>query len=250
MSAQNMKSNESLINKEIVLRSSLASPALTIFALVDMASGYKYISKKLVSMYPLADVDETIPPLDEVTEDITIDKALEQEIQQNDKKYEIERIQEIQAAESVSQIDLPADAEQSPKFPPLLNKKRFSVGYVDTAAADMGALPMRGDRRHDWKRIQMTTFTNWVNDRLSSSRGASIIKDLSTDLQDGLTLIQLVENLTSKRMHGYNKAPAITAQKISNLEVAIKFLREDDVKIVGIGIYCFEKYNYSRSYNY
>lgn len=185
-----------------------------------MTENYKFISKMLVSMYPLHDLDEAIKPRnDEKDEKVTIKDVTRQETQDNE---------ESQTAEGAAETSKPTQ----PK--PLLTKT-LSLGYVDTDAAEMGAIPMRGDRRHDWKRIQMTTFTNWINDRLSSTRGANSIKNLSVDLEDGLALIQLVENLASKKMRGYNKAPEITAQKISNLDVMFTFLQEDGVKIIGIG---------------
>ena len=49
---------------------------------------------------------------------------------------------------------------------------------------------------HDtsWIVVQKNTFTNWCNDRLKAT-GAKV-SDLKTDLQDGLTLTQLLKVLS------------------------------------------------------
>ena len=52
---------------------------------------------------------------------------------------------------------------------------------------------------HDtsWIVVQKNTFTNWCNDRLKDT-GVKIA-DLEADLQDGLTLIQLLEVLAQRK---------------------------------------------------
>lgn len=86
--------------------------------------------------------------------------------------------------------------------------------------------------------IQQVTFTNWVNDRLKAkSIGSSSIKvtDISTDLQDGVALIRLLENLTGKKMRGYEKTPKLTAHKMVNLDLVFQFLKKENIKTIGIG---------------
>ena len=51
-----------------------------------------------------------------------------------------------------------------------------------------------------WAIAQKTTFTNWINEKLKHS--GVHIKDLFTDLADGLVLIKLMEVLSGKNMHG------------------------------------------------
>ena len=52
---------------------------------------------------------------------------------------------------------------------------------------------------HDtsWIAVQKNTFTNWCNDRLKAT-GVKV-SELETDLQDGLTLIQLLEVLSKRK---------------------------------------------------
>ena len=116
--------------------------------------------------------------------------------------------------------------------------RKTSVGYVDTDPEQLGAAPMTGKDRHAWKKIQQVTFTNWINDRVSGAKcTTSKVKDLQKDLQDGLLLIHLLENLSKKKIRKVEKDPKVTAQKLANLELAFKFMKEEEVKLVGIGMY-------------
>ena len=119
-----------------------------------------------------------------------------------------------------------------------LHNHKINAGYVDAGPEELGAMPMRGKRRHDWKKIQQITFKNWVNDRLSGSRATytgPFVNDLQRDFKDGLLLIRLLENLTSKKIRGFVRDPTFTAQKISNIEVVFQFMKSEKVKLIGIG---------------
>ena len=52
-------------------------------------------------------------------------------------------------------------------------------------------------RDTSWIVVQKNTFTNWCNDRLKAT-GVKV-SDLEIDLQDGLTLIQLLEVLSKRK---------------------------------------------------
>jgi len=89
-----------------------------------------------------------------------------------------------------------------------------------------------------WKKIQQTTFTNWVNDVLRGKSKVSSfeIKDLQWDLQDGVTLIQLLESLTSQgRLGRFNLKPKLKPQKLENLGVSFRFMASEKIKLVNIG---------------
>ncbi len=125
-----------------------------------------------------------------------------------------------------------------------------NVGYVDTNPEELGAVPMTGKNRHEWKKIQQVTFTNWVNDRVSGPKGKNRVTDLQKDLQNGVLLIDLLENLSKKKIPKVVRNPEFTAQKLDNLSMAFKFMLEEKVKLVGIGkmialIHDYNNYNYS-----
>ena len=54
---------------------------------------------------------------------------------------------------------------------------------------------------NDWLTVQKKTFTNWTNDHLKDT--GRHVDDLETDLDDGVTLIKLLEVLApGKKMPG------------------------------------------------
>ena len=88
--------------------------------------------------------------------------------------------------------------------------------------------------------MQELTFTNWFNDRLRGSKASFsglAVSDLNVDLKDGTLLIKLLENLTNKKIRGYEKAPNITAHKMVNLDLAFTHMRNEGIKLIGIGKY-------------
>ena len=50
-----------------------------------------------------------------------------------------------------------------------------------------------------WIDVQKTTFTNWVNEKLKGTPYK--VEVLEKDLDDGVTLIKLLETLANKNMH-------------------------------------------------
>ncbi|XP_014206619.1 filamin-A [Copidosoma floridanum] len=84
----------------------------------------------------------------------------------------------------------------------------------------------------EWKRIQQNTFTRWANEHLKCA--SSHISDLETDLCDGLKLVSLIEVLAQKRLPKHNKKPTFRSQKLENVEIALKFLENQGIRIVNI----------------
>jgi hypothetical membrane protein len=61
------------------------------------------------------------------------------------------------------------------------------------------------------------------------------IKDLALDLSDGLKLINLLEQISAKKLPKYNKVVKHQQQKLENVGVALKFLKDEGLKLVAIG---------------
>jgi hypothetical protein len=62
------------------------------------------------------------------------------------------------------------------------------------------------------------------------------VEDLFADLRDGLLLMKLLENLTKKKVAGFTgKTPKTEAHKIVNLDLAFKFMKSENIKMVGVG---------------
>ena len=84
-----------------------------------------------------------------------------------------------------------------------------------------------------WKRIQQNTFTRWCNEHLKCVN--LYIYSLETDLADGLKLIALLQVLAHKKVGKYNKKPSFRPQKLENISIALKFIEDENIKLVNIG---------------
>jgi len=84
-----------------------------------------------------------------------------------------------------------------------------------------------------WVDIQKRTFTRWANNFLVEKMMK--IDDIGADLHDGLLLINLLEVISGKPLGTYNKKPKIRAQKLENTGLALKFLKDEGIKLVAIG---------------
>jgi hypothetical protein len=84
-----------------------------------------------------------------------------------------------------------------------------------------------------WEKIQKKTFTNWINSHLVKRQLK--ITDISTGLQDGLNLIQLLEIIADETLGKYEKNPKMRIQKIENVGKCLKFITEHGVKLANVG---------------
>ncbi|PRP85521.1 filamin-B-like [Planoprotostelium fungivorum] len=86
----------------------------------------------------------------------------------------------------------------------------------------------------NWVRIQSNTFRNWSNIRLKNRNLE--IKDLRTDLRDGVLLINLAEVLTQETMPKHTAKPKMRSQYLDNMNICLTFFRKHDLKLVNIDI--------------
>lgn len=61
------------------------------------------------------------------------------------------------------------------------------------------------------------------------------INSLEKDFEDGVLLCALLEQISSKNVGIVNKKPKIRAQKLENTGAALRFLKDEGIKFVGIG---------------
>lgn len=120
---------------------------------------------------------------------------------------------------------------------------------------------MDAERKH-WVEIQQATFTNWINEELRSvTNKLCEIKDIQTDLQDGLALITLVKSLHTKSIHStmqdkgddkrataqalvpVHENPKTVFEMCENLKSCLNFMKEQ--KFYGIDSTGKLKYLYS-----
>ena len=95
----------------------------------------------------------------------------------------------------------------------------------------------------EWKKIQQNTFTRWCNEHLKCVN--QYIYNLETDLCDGLKLIALLQVLSHKKLPRHTKKPVFKPQKIENVSIALKFIEDENIRLVNIG----KRVHYLRLYS-
>jgi filamin len=83
-----------------------------------------------------------------------------------------------------------------------------------------------------WGKIQKRTFTRWVNVHLADRKLK--IDDLESDFSDGFKLLNLLEIISGLKIQ-YNKNVKFYSQKLENVGKALKFVRDQGIKLVAIG---------------
>lgn len=61
------------------------------------------------------------------------------------------------------------------------------------------------------------------------------VENLANDLSDGIKLINLLEQISFKRFGKYTKVVKFHNQKLENVSIALKFLKDEGLKLVAIG---------------
>ena len=98
-----------------------------------------------------------------------------------------------------------------------------------------------------WVGIQRSTFTNWVQDQLSDQDVT--VTDIRTDFCDGTRLCALMEALRNRRILHVMKKPVNQHQCLDNINLALRAMQEDDIKLVNIGRFCFECETWLRAFS-
>lgn len=109
------------------------------------------------------------------------------------------------------------------------------MGDLETGDAP---LPDVGNARlfdDHWVFIQLNTFTNWVKDQLTDDEVT--VDDLRVDFCDGVLLCALVEALQHRRVPHVVKRPINQHQCLDNINLALKAMTSDGIKLVNIGQY-------------
>jgi actinin alpha len=86
-----------------------------------------------------------------------------------------------------------------------------------------------------WEKMQIKTFTKWVNMHLAKK--AQKIEDLFTGLTDGVQLANLLEILTDEPVSKKVRSPdkiKMTIHKQENIDICLKFIQSKGVKLLNI----------------
>ncbi|KAF6241857.1 hypothetical protein HO173_000569 [Letharia columbiana] len=84
-----------------------------------------------------------------------------------------------------------------------------------------------------WVAVQEKTFTKWLNAKVSGRDVA--VKNLVTDLSDGVILIHLLEVLGNESLGRYASKPKLRVQRFENVNVALDFIKARGIQMTNIG---------------
>ena len=93
------------------------------------------------------------------------------------------------------------------------------------------------EEQEAWVRIQESTFTNWVNDKLR--RYDVEVTHLQRDFRDGVHLCKLVETLVDRPIgRVITKKNLNFYQASGNIAIALEAIKQSGVRLVNIGMWC------------
>ncbi|KAM0272273.1 hypothetical protein ACHAQH_008745 [Verticillium albo-atrum] len=121
-------------------------------------------------------------------------------------------------------------------------KQRFRTSTSSNPAAalaaiepphDQGLTKMAFAEQQKWVTVQQKTFTKWLNTKLVA-RDLEV-KDLVTDLSDGVMLIHLLECLSQESLGRYAAKPKLRVQRFENANTALDFIKSRGIQMTNIG---------------
>eukprot|EP00163_Fabomonas_tropica_P022959 TRINITY_DN40227_c0_g1_i1.p1 TRINITY_DN40227_c0_g1~~TRINITY_DN40227_c0_g1_i1.p1 ORF type:complete len:625 (-),score=255.90 TRINITY_DN40227_c0_g1_i1:161-2035(-) len=87
----------------------------------------------------------------------------------------------------------------------------------------------------DWEAVQKKTFTKWANSKLKLKGVAPIENDMAEEFKNGVKLIQLLEAIGDESLGKYNPTPKMRIHEIENINLALKYIADHDVKLHNMG---------------
>uniref|UniRef100_A0A3Q3EDR7 Calponin-homology (CH) domain-containing protein n=1 Tax=Labrus bergylta TaxID=56723 RepID=A0A3Q3EDR7_9LABR len=77
-------------------------------------------------------------------------------------------------------------------------------------------------------------YTDWANHYLAKSGHKRLIKDLQTDVTDGVLLAEIIQVVANEKIDDINGCPKSRSQMIENIDACLSFLAAKGVNIQGL----------------
>ncbi|XP_029316080.1 neuron navigator 2 isoform X2 [Cottoperca gobio] len=77
-------------------------------------------------------------------------------------------------------------------------------------------------------------YTDWANHYLAKSGNKRLIKDLQTDVADGVLLAEIIQVVANEKIGDINGCPKSRSQMIENIDACLNFLAAKGVNIQGL----------------
>ncbi|KAI6772340.1 hypothetical protein HG530_003298 [Fusarium avenaceum] len=121
------------------------------------------------------------------------------------------------------------------------SSRRFTLSTSSVADAlaavepphDQKLTRMAYSDQQQWIKVQQKTFTKWLNTKIEARNLE--VKDLISDLKDGVMLIHLLECLSHESLGRYASKPKLRVQKFENANLALDFVKSRGIQMTNIG---------------
>ncbi|XP_061620477.1 neuron navigator 2 isoform X3 [Phyllopteryx taeniolatus] len=98
----------------------------------------------------------------------------------------------------------------------------------------LGSGPPRGPATVTEIRRNAQIYTDWANHYLAKSGHKRLIKDLQTDVADGVLLAEIIQVVANEKIDDINGSPKSPSQMIENIDVCLSFLAAKGVNTQGL----------------
>ncbi|XP_008301650.1 neuron navigator 2-like, partial [Stegastes partitus] len=94
-------------------------------------------------------------------------------------------------------------------------------------------VPVRSYSRYSCENFKLI-YTDWANHYLAKSGHKRLIKDLQTDVTDGVLLAEIIQVVANEKIDDINGCPKSRSQMIENIDACLSFLAAKGVNIQGL----------------
>ncbi|XP_028256996.1 neuron navigator 2 isoform X3 [Parambassis ranga] len=103
-----------------------------------------------------------------------------------------------------------------------------------TLGQQAGSRPSRGNTPESEDGGNTQIYTDWANHYLAKSGHKRLIKDLQTDVTDGVLLAEIIQVVANEKIDDINGCPRSRSQMIENIDACLSFLAAKGVNIQGL----------------
>ncbi|XP_054625938.1 neuron navigator 2 isoform X3 [Dunckerocampus dactyliophorus] len=106
--------------------------------------------------------------------------------------------------------------------------------HIPSLSQQVGSGRPRGSVLGSEIRRNAQIYTDWANHYLAKSGHKRLIKDLQTDVADGVLLAEIIQVVANEKIDDINGCPKSRSQMIENIDVCLSFLAAKGVNIQGL----------------
>uniref|UniRef100_A0A3Q3PYN5 Neuron navigator 3 n=1 Tax=Monopterus albus TaxID=43700 RepID=A0A3Q3PYN5_MONAL len=105
---------------------------------------------------------------------------------------------------------------------------------LKTLLQQLGSGPRRSNASGPETGGKTQIYTDWANHYLAKSGHKRLIKDLQTDVTDGVLLAEIIQVVANEKIDDINGCPKSRSQMIENIDACLSFLAAKGVNIQGL----------------